>query len=201
MTRRFSISSMAILLAGISCNDPQHDFERMLTQPRTDPYERSSYFPNGISMQRPPEGTVLSMQLATPPDVAFGCSKGQYTATVPIQMTPPLREQGRGRFALYCATCHGLEGKGDTMVARAMETTKPRSLVAPPVLDYPPGHVYSVIREGFKMMPAYDTRLDTTERWAVVAYVGRLQEKARPRQSPADAGSDAAATACDGGKP
>ena len=39
-----------------------NDFERMLNQPRTDPYESSRLFRDGMGMQRPPDGTVASMR-------------------------------------------------------------------------------------------------------------------------------------------
>ncbi len=189
--RRVRGSMLAALsLAFLGCDDPEHDFERMLNQPRGDPYELSSLFPNGIVMQRPPEGTIRSMQLSAPPEVTLGRVNGEYAERIPVPMTPQIIELGRARFNLYCATCHGPSGNADTIVARVMATTKPRSLIAPPVLDYPPGRRYTVIREGFNMMPAYDTRLDVSERWAVVAYVDTLQQRARAGQPlPSDAGT------------
>jgi mono/diheme cytochrome c family protein len=55
-----------------------------------------------------------------------------------------------------------------------MELRRPPSLVADPVRAFPDGRIYSVIDEGYGLMPAYRQELAVDERWAVVAYVRAL---------------------------
>jgi mono/diheme cytochrome c family protein len=45
----------------------------------------------------------------------------------------------------------------------------------------PPGYYYTVISEGFGLMPSYAEKLQPEERWAVVAYVLALQRSQRAR--------------------
>jgi hypothetical protein len=46
-------------------------------------------------------------------------------------------------------------------------------------LPHPPGFYYSVISEGFGVMPAYGAQLQPRERWAIVAYLRALGRSQR----------------------
>ena len=56
----------------------------------------------------------------------------------------------------------------------------PPSLLSASVRALPPATLYQVITDGFGRMPPYAAELPAEQRWAVVAYVRQLQNRARP---------------------
>jgi mono/diheme cytochrome c family protein len=161
----------AFLLAasGLSCTSEVYD--PMERQPRYGAYRESALFDDGRAMRTPPAGTVSREAakdlLAAPP------------------VTRALLEEGRHHFDVICATCHGLLGDGDSLVARNM------ALRPPPNLNKLKGYkrdeeVYLVITQGFGLMAGYAAELTARERWAVIGYLRALQrsQTARLEQAP-----------------
>jgi mono/diheme cytochrome c family protein len=81
--------------------------------------------------------------------------------------------EGRTRFEIHCAICHGLVGDGVSLVATQMSLRPPPNLHQ--LRNPGPGHVFQVVSEGFGLMPPYAAQLTPRERWAVVAYLQALQ--------------------------
>jgi mono/diheme cytochrome c family protein len=167
MIRRAALLVLAAALpAGASACDqsaafrePQPSWNRMLTQPRIDPYEPSQTSDDVASMRSPPRGTV-------PHDAPS-------TAEPPV--TRELLELGRARFETFCGACHGVLGDGVSVVATKMVLRPPPSLhdaryakLAAPALE-------KIIETGFGLMPSYADALSPHERWAVAHYVKVLQ--------------------------
>lgn len=157
---------------------PEPSLERMIDQPKKDAYEHSDAFEDHRAMRPPPEGTVARDDGDGDPVVEYGVRDGRYVEEVPIEVTERLLERGRDRFTIFCATCHGDLGDGNSPVARNMDLVKPVNLLQPRIRAYPPGRVYRVVREGFGVMPSYRAELVTRDRWAVVAYLQALQLRA-----------------------
>lgn len=155
---------------GLSC---KLDLQRMQAQRRVNP---SSDDPLRLAMVQAghPEGTVAHDAVLGNRAWTEGCSDGRYVASVPAPVSPELLALGRARFATFCAACHGASGDGTSVVAQAMEKRRPRSLLVPPVRDYPPGRVYRSMLLGYRLMPSYRDDLDVRERWAVTAYIESL---------------------------
>lgn len=160
----------AWLLAGCDV-----DFNRMSEQQRFDVYEPSPYFSNGTIMRHPPPGTVPRSRPVLAPEVGAGMRDGAPVERVPLPMTETLLLRGQNRYEIFCATCHGLTGAGNTQVAENMRLRPPPALVLPPVRDYPAGRIFRAVSEGYGLMRAYDAELAVPDRWAVVAYVQALQ--------------------------
>lgn len=179
--RRLVLALVLLSLAGCqvgqSCRMPEGGLERMIEQPRYDAYGESRFFDDGLTMRHPPEGTV-PFGAATPTGVlATGLtSEDAFALELPIELTRAVLEQGRERYEIVCATCHGVAGTSETPVARNMPLRPPPALVEPPLRDYPPGRIYRAVQEGFGLMPSFREHLPSPEeRWAVVAYVQALQ--------------------------
>jgi mono/diheme cytochrome c family protein len=102
-----------------------------------------------------------------------GIAGGKLVDAIPVVVTPELLARGKKRFEIVCATCHGLVGNGDSMVADKMPTRLPPSLVA--LGDKPVGFFYQAITLGYGMMPSFSGEIPVEERWAVVAYIRALQ--------------------------
>ncbi len=154
---------------------PDYGLERMLSQPRYDPYEPSTFFPDGRVMQVPPEGTVPASAPQAAEDVLRGEVSGAFVARLPVEPTAELLRRGRERYDIFCAPCHGVRGDGDSVVGRNMPHVPPRSLVSGELAAAPPGRIYRAIARGFGLMPDYETQLELQDRWAVVAYVQALR--------------------------
>jgi mono/diheme cytochrome c family protein len=107
--------------------------------------------------------------------VIDGMAGEQYVSTVPLPLTRAVLERGRSRFDIFCATCHGIDGSGESQVAHNMTSRKPPSLVIEPVLSFPAGRIFDVITHGYGLMPEYQRDLNVSDRWAVVSYLRVLQ--------------------------
>jgi hypothetical protein len=176
-------SALAVVLAA-GCDEDLLN-PMAFRQPRARAYEQSRFYDDGLSMRSPPAGTVarqwrpqtVARQTGLESRVGPVGPNGQvirrYVERIPIPITRELLVVGRGRFDIFCAPCHGLVGDGRSIVARQMALRPPPSLHA--FVDRPPGYIFDVATNGFGLMASYAAELDTTERWAVVAYVRALQ--------------------------
>jgi len=151
------------------------DIERMIDQPSYRAYEASELFADGKAMREPPPGTIPRSEVLGPPEVVHGVSDGHYVENIPLAMDRARIEHGRRLFDVYCATCHGAAGDGQSQVAENMKLRPPRSLVAPPVSDYPAGRIFHTASVGYGLMPGYANELSVDDRWAVLGYIEVLQ--------------------------
>ncbi len=153
---------------------PEGGLSRMLHQPRYDPYEASSFFADGRTMQAPPAGTIANdEQLGEA--LQTGIVDGRYLRSFPIRVDVARLQRGHERFEIFCAACHGVLGNGQSVVAKNMPLVRPPSLHSQRILNFPPGRIFRVITSGYGLMPSYRVQLSTPDRWAVVAYVKALQ--------------------------
>lgn len=177
LTRLAGAAGLVLALSNGGCEQvlPDITWERMLDQNRGDPYAASTYFSDGKLMQAPPEHTLPVEASLAPRPLREGLDGDEYVQTIPVQVDRALMARGRDRFELICATCHGIDGSGDSVVAQNMELRRPPALVEAPVTDYAPGKIFQVISRGYGLMPSFEAQLPDVDRWAVVAYVGALQ--------------------------
>lgn len=177
--RVLALATLAALLLG--CDGRQNlvpldwGLDRMIEQPRADPYGPSAAFPDGAAMQPPPFGSVPWRAPVGREAILYGTVAGEPVDRIPLPIDRPLLERGRVRFERFCAPCHGIDGSGGTVVARNMERVRPPSFHSETIRSRPAGHLYRVVSEGYGMMPRYAWQLGIEERWAVVAWVRVLQ--------------------------
>ena len=162
-----------MLLAG--CSDDQDILQRMTIQPKYVWYGSNEMFADGRAMRVPPEGTVPRQRLATLGIESGRAENGAYVADIPVPVTQELLEKGRKQFNITCATCHGLVGDGESMVARNMALRPPPNLHLPQYQNRPAGYFYDVITNGYGLMGSYSNEIPVRERWGVVAYIRALQ--------------------------
>jgi mono/diheme cytochrome c family protein len=171
----FGLAALAALAALACSTTPERDrvdFERMRLQQRGDLYAASGAFANGAIVQAPPDSTIAreaASDVELTPAIAAALERSPLPATLALLTT------GRQKFATYCAVCHGTAGFGGSLVALNMGPPRPPSLRRPAALAFPAGYIFSVATHGLGRMPAYAPQLSTEERWAVAAYVKRLQ--------------------------
>lgn len=150
-------ASLLLLLAACGRGDNAD----MVKQPRYDAYERADLF-GGSAMRHPPAGTAAR-------DLPR-----RLTAAQQPPITPALLERGRERYGIFCAMCHGADGRGDgTVVRRGFP--RPPSYLEPRLRAAPPAYIYRVITDGYGVMYGYGDRVPPADRWAIAAYVRALQ--------------------------
>lgn len=93
----------------------------------------------------------------------------------PVPASPASLARGKDRFTIFCEPCHGADAAGDgpvnakLMVAPSLLTDKAKKLTD--------GYIYSMIRRGRGVMPAYGDRIFGDDRWDIVNYVRQLQRQ------------------------
>jgi mono/diheme cytochrome c family protein len=93
----------------------------------------------------------------------------------PVPFTPQSVDSGRRLFEIYCALCHGANGKG--MGPVAIKFIPPPDLTLPLVQQKTDGYIYGTIRNGGPIMPAHGTVLAPRERWEIVNFLRSLQRQ------------------------
>jgi hypothetical protein len=126
----------------------------------------------------PPEGTV-------PVDGVRKTSSMQPAETEALANPKPPSlaslQNGKAQFEIFCGPCHGLTGLGDGPVAGPPFGKGPFLGVLPiagPVgsqitKNFSDGHLYTVISQGIRRMPAY-RRIPPDHRWDIVNYIRYL---------------------------
>jgi mono/diheme cytochrome c family protein len=154
---------------------PDPHLNRMLKQEKRMAYQEDPVLPKGMAMQQPPDGTFPMDALPGQPVLTTGVAGGRWAERIPVRVDRALLDEGRKRFDVLCATCHGILGDGNSLVADKMTLRRPRNLLDADVRSYVPGRVFQAIREGYGLMPSYSVQLSVRETWGVVAYVRALQ--------------------------
>jgi mono/diheme cytochrome c family protein len=149
--------------------------QRMKDQPRYDVYQQSDFFQSGAAMQVPPAGTVSRERVLDPVLTVGRDRSGAYVREMPFGSH--LVTIGQTRYQIFCAVCHGTGGYGGSIVAANLVERRPPSLRRPELRLLPAGYFYEVIRAGVGRMPSFAAELSVPERWAVVAYLQRLQRR------------------------
>ena len=156
---------------------PIHIITDMDYQPKYEAQSSNGFFYNQITMQHPVPGTVAQGELLQDPEIALGKNvAGEYVATIPIEQSEALLARGANRYTIYCAPCHRESGDGQGILFKrgGVPTT---SLHDERLLAAPDGELFDVISNGLGLMPSYSYPLSIEDRWAVVAYVRKLQEQ------------------------
>ena len=114
----------------------------------------------------------------------------------PLTITSAVLERGQERFDIYCAVCHGNDGRGNGLVNRRAQKLLSSSWVQPSSMHqdtlysdlYADGKLFNTITNGVRKMSGYSSQITTRDRWAIVAYVRALQasQNATLEDLPAD---------------
>lgn len=153
---------------------PIHLNPNMDNQPKYRAQAASKFFEDGSTMRMPIPGTVARGGLYADGPYYFGKDEdGNYTKTIPINVTMKMLKRGQERYNIYCSPCHGRTGEGRGIVVQ-------RGYLPPPnfhqdyIRAYPVGQIYDVINRGVRNMPAYGPMIPVEDRWAIVAYFKAL---------------------------
>src|SRR3954454_20058036 len=100
------------------------------------------------------------------------------TLTNPFAVTSNGLAEARANWAQNCASCHGVNGDGQTEIGRNLYP-KPPDLRAAATQQQTDGELYTTIQNGIRLsaMPAWgEQRDDDRDRWNLVALIRRLNQ-------------------------
>lgn len=181
MKRIFKTVIVLVVFIGmlVSCKDDRKPNYQYMSN--TDMYQSLAYeaysenpvFKDSLSAQKPVIGSIARGKIPysyknTEED--FVAAKKNLTS--PIEKNEENLAQGKYLFEIYCATCHGLKGDGQGVLAQ-----REKFLGIPNYKDreITEGGVYHVIMYGKNLMGSHASQLREKERWQIVRYVQKLK--------------------------
>lgn len=145
-----------LVLAASSCDEMNH-------QPRYDYAEKSELFPDGKSLQAPPQNTVARDE-----------PRWKSALDERPAMTATLMARGRERYGIYCSACHDASGYGQGVVP-SRGFPHPPSFHIERLRMAASSYLVDVITNGHGVMYSYADRVAPADRWAIAAYIRALQ--------------------------
>jgi mono/diheme cytochrome c family protein len=166
---------------GTSSKPPVHLERNMFHQPKYLPQAESGFFYDGATMRAPVPGTVARGELRE--DTAFyegKDAKGDAVVHSPVETTEAVLARGKECYGIYCRPCHDPEGNGKGILAQqGLPTT---SLHIDRLRTAEDGYIFDVITNGRGLMPSYRWPIPPADRWAIIAYVRKLQAEGPPEE-------------------
>jgi hypothetical protein len=171
----------------ISRKPPLYVFPDMDYQPKLRPQNPNSFFPNGLSSQLPPPGTIARskpLPTANGPVYPFEDSPvntGRVTGTTnfvetnPLPVTAQLLKRGQQRFQINCSPCHGAGGDGNGITKKINAMAVVANLHDRRIVELADGELFFVITNGRNLMLPYGPNVTVEDRWAIIAYLRALQ--------------------------
>ena len=187
----YTLAFLVVLLLSVmgfrgmkATQPPIEVFPDMDHQAKYKPQAESKFFADARADRPIPAGTVPFGREASKADPAFlraddfryagKAADGSFARGFPLPVDPALLSRGQGRYAIYCAPCHGALGDGNGI-------TKPYGMLAAATYHddrlraMAEGEIFNTITNGKNTMLSYADKLSPDDRWAVVAYVRALQ--------------------------
>jgi mono/diheme cytochrome c family protein len=130
--------------------------------------------PQKIVTRTPPEGGVPTEGVDVEGDLATLAA----TLTNPVPVSEAALAAGELQYRQTCVPCHGPDMKGDGPVIQFY--VPPPDLLGPLTRGRSDGHMYSYIRNGGAIMPAYGFQISPEMTWNLIHYINARQQ-ASPR--------------------
>jgi mono/diheme cytochrome c family protein len=171
----------------LSRKPPLEVFPDMDRQAKLRPEKPFEFFPNGLTSQLPPAGTVAR---STPVETANGpvypfedspVNTGKISGTTnfietnPLIVDAALLARGREQFNIYCTPCHGALGDGNGITKKIGAMPAVANLHDKRIVEMADGEIFNTITHGKGVMGAYGPLVVAQDRWAIVAYTRALQ--------------------------
>ena len=105
------------------------------------------------------------------------------TLVNPYLIEPLTLPQGQEIYTVYCASCHGHQGRADGIAANNLKT-KPMPFYDKRVTAQSNGALFWKIREGRGEMPSFKELLSEEQKWQLVEYVRDLSRPYDQQRNP-----------------
>lgn len=188
---------LCFVLCVLSFLLPSCKRDDMADQVKLKPYAASAFFADGAAARPLVAHTVArSDDPAAPepsPDIPAGIINiGTWqnplpaSTSFPFEITAADLKQGQRKFEIFCTPCHGLTGDGDGMIPQR-GFTHPPTYHSDRLRNAPNSYFYNVMTNGLGAMYPYNDRIESDDRWRIVAYIRALQlsQNADPKSLPA----------------
>jgi len=172
-----SVVLMFFSSCGHSSKKPGREyFNDMVVSTAYDAYSENPVFKDGKTNQLPVQGTIARGKMLYP----YGAKSAeeQLKAGKELVNAVEVNEanllKGKELFTVYCAICHGTEGKGDgTLYTSGKFTALPIDLTSERVQNFPDGEIFHVITQGSitGLMGSHASQISIENRWKIVNYV------------------------------
>jgi hypothetical protein len=175
--RRTVPACLLLLLAALAgC---RHD---MQNQNKMRPYRESTFYPDGASARPLPAHTVARGELRADEAYYSGIRGGKPVVDIPFPVTRDVLLRGKQRYDVFCSPCHGRMGDGLGMIV-TRGYKQPPSFHSEQLRNAQVGWFFSVMTQGFGVMPSYAAQVPVPDRWAIAAYIRALQYSQNARLS------------------
>lgn len=148
--------------------------QAMYNQARLKPLAASDFFKDGQGSRPLVVGTIPYGHLEEDDLFYRGTLNGKQSEVFPFAITEADLNAGRTQYEIFCSVCHGYSGNANGMIVQR-GFKPPPSLHEDRLREAPVGYIFSVITNGFNVMPAYGKMIPHKERWQIIAYVRALQ--------------------------
>lgn len=158
-------------------NSPNYQYMPNMYEPvGYETYGQVGFLPNGMEAMQPAENTIsrgwVPYQFAN--DVEGKELSRELTSPLDSLDMEANLAKGKELYDIYCAICHGNQGKGQGNLV------KREKILGVPSYDdaarnITVGSTYHVIYYGLNSMGSYAGQLDYKERWQVAEYVMKLK--------------------------
>jgi Cytochrome C oxidase, cbb3-type, subunit III len=166
--KRQSFFLAALLFLMLGCR------EEMRYDSRLKPFQETPFFPDRDSSRPLVKGVVARGEAQTDDFFYTGQLNGHLVHGFPAPVTFDQLKKGQERYNIYCSVCHGITGTGDGMVVQR-GFPRPPSFHDQRLREAPEGHYFQVVTHGYGAMYSYASRVEPSERWAIIAYIRALQ--------------------------
>lgn len=189
------LGAAALMKSDVTRRNYEVMFE-MVNSVAYDSQSANPNFPDGKTLQLPPEGTVargyLPLGYGPSPEEAKRAGRELVNPFAPIGAEYTDDDEGlaakaaddavnsanlaRGAhtFQNFCQVCHGPDGMGDGAITQR-GFPPPVSLHAEQALKLKDGQMFHILAFGQKNMPPYASQLSRDDRWKAILYVRDLQ--------------------------
>jgi len=175
--RPLGTACVLVLLAALAgC---RHD---MQNQNKVRPYRESAFYPDGSSARPLPAHTVARGELRADEAYYTGIRGGKPVADLPFPVSREVLLRGEQRYDIFCSPCHGSVGDGLGMIV-TRGYKQPPSFHSEQLRNAQVGWFFSVMTQGFGVMPSYAAQVPVADRWAIAAYIRALQYSQNARLS------------------
>lgn len=161
---------VAILMVATGCELRQ----AMYDQARIKPLGSSDFFKDGQGARPLVAGTVPYGHLEEDDLFYRGMQGGKHSEVFPSPVSEADLRNGKTQYEVFCSVCHGYAGNANGMIVQR-GFKPPPSLHEDRLREAPVGYFFTVISNGFNVMPAYGKMIPHKERWQIVAYIRALQ--------------------------
>lgn len=153
----------------------------MVHSPAYETYSVNPFFPDSMNAAQPVTGSIprgVYMPFHFSPNPTGYDSAGTYLH-FPSWLNDKEREEGKRLYNIYCAVCHGFQGKGDGSIVNNPKIKNPfpppPSYFSENLINLPEGKEYYSVHYGKNLMGPYSKVLDHDQLWRVVYYVKSMQ--------------------------